>query len=76
MPETRMIVTFLQVEGISQGAIHRKLLSVYLQKAIAQRDNKLKDDESRKHRGRPWTLQTVENRVVIEGKIEESNENS
>jgi hypothetical protein len=80
-PEARMTAKLLQAEGVSQGEIHRRLLSVYFQKVFGPKEmtawrNKLKMMNPEKHRGRSRTSRTDENCVVVEGKIKESNQNS
>jgi hypothetical protein len=80
--EVRAMVRFLKAEGVSQRKIHRKLVSVYGQNVFRRKEvsvwcNKFKDgqttlyDYPQKHRGRPRTLHTVENCVIVEGLIRE-----
>jgi hypothetical protein len=73
------LVRFLHAEGVSQ--IHHRLVSVYGQNVFSQtevsvqcgqfKDGRTALDDAHKHTGRPGTLHTDENYVIIEDLIRE-----
>jgi hypothetical protein len=78
--EVHLEVRFLQVEGVSQGKIHHRLVSVYGLNVFSQKEesvwcNKFKDGlaalncDPDKLRSRPRALHTDENCAIVEGLI-------
>jgi hypothetical protein len=74
--EVRALVRFLQVEGVSQSEIYRRLVSDYAPKVFKKVSvwcDKFKDgrtalnDDPQGHRGRPRASHADENSVIVEG---------
>jgi hypothetical protein len=80
--QVRPVVRFLQAEGVIQNMIHQRCVNAYGQNIFRQEEvsvwrNKFKYGQTalnintKKHSGRPRTLHTDENCVIVEGLIRE-----